>query len=254
VMVLASFTSGQLLARFGYKIFALAGTIITAVGLYLLSGLGAHPDIIVAIGEMMVLGVGLGFTMATYIVAAQNAVERHKVGVATSTLTLMRSLGSTIGVTVFGAMLNSRLREEIPKNVPKPVLDQILAQPFIGGRVEDVPSLLVQQAFLDHTPTAIIDGIKVAFANSLSTVFLTAAMVAVVAFIVTLFLKSKPLTSKEEYLKGSSFATEGGVHMDADGADLKKDKPAIGDGKRSDKGAVKKKGRTTKKIMSPSEE
>jgi len=202
-MVASSATSGLLLERFGYKSFALAGTIITAAGLLLLSRLGPDPSIWLAVGEMAVLGVGMGFTMQTYVVAAQNAMERRHIGVGTSTLTLLRSLGGTMGVTLYGTVLNAQLRHQLPAHLGQPVVDQLVLNPFIDGQVERIPSLLLQREFLDGSPSVLVDGIKGAFTDSLSVVFVMGAAVAIAAMVVTLFLRSRPLKSREEYHNGS---------------------------------------------------
>jgi EmrB/QacA subfamily drug resistance transporter len=210
-MVFSSFISGVLLNRFGYKSFALAGTAITIAGLLMLSRLGSAPSINLAVGEMAFLGVGLGLTMQTYIVAAQNAIERRLIGVGTSALTLLRSLGATIGVTVYGIVLNGQLRTQLPAHLGQPAVDQLLANPFIGHNVENIPSLLLQSPFLRSSPPFIVDGIKAAFSDALSVVFVMGAAIAAVAFVVTLFLKSRPLKSKEEYLNGTSAKPADGV-------------------------------------------
>jgi EmrB/QacA subfamily drug resistance transporter len=204
LMVLASFLSGVLMNRLGYKSFALAGCLITASGLYLLSLLGTSPPIWLAVLEMMYLGVGIGFMLQTYIVATQNDVDRRQVGVATSTLTLLRQLGATLGVTALGVVLNDRLASELPNHLPKPALDGLLSLPFINGHIGEIPSLLLRPDFLGSpmmTP-AIVTGMKDAVATSLSAVFLIGMVFAIVGFVVTLFLKSKPLKSAAEYHNG----------------------------------------------------
>lgn len=206
LMVFASFLSGVLMNRFGYKSFALAGTLITASGLYLLSQLGVSPPIWLAVLEMMYLGVGIGLMLQTYIVATQNAVDRKQVGVATSTLTLLRQLGATLGVTALGVVLNDRMAQELPQHVPRPVLDQLLALPFINGHIGEIPSLLLKPEFTNN-PMFPASGIKDAFATSLSVVFLIGMVFAIIGFVVTLFLKSKPLKSAAEYHNGGPVRT-----------------------------------------------
>jgi EmrB/QacA subfamily drug resistance transporter len=227
MMVLASFTSGILMNRV-YKAFALVGCLITASGLYLLAQLGTSPPIWLAIVEMMYLGAGIGFMLQTYIIATQNAVDKKQVGVATSTLMLMRSLGATLGVTALGVVLNDRLASELPRHVPKPALDQLLALPFINGHVGEIPSLLLRPDFLNspYTQKAVVDGIKDAVATGLSAVFLIGMVFAIIGFVVTIFLKSKPLKSAAEYHNGgpgqsakvaASDITAGGKAADEDG-------------------------------------
>ena len=202
-MVLSSFVSGILLNRLGYKAFALAGTLMTAGGLLMLSRLGSAPGINLAVAEMAFLGVGIGLTLQTYVVATQNAIERRLIGVGTSALALVRSLGATIGVTIYGIVLNAQLRTQLPAHLGQPAVDQLLANPFIDHNVLNIPSLLLQGGFLRTSPPFVVGGIKAAFTDALSVVFIMGAAIAVIAFVVTLFLKSKPLKSREEYMNGA---------------------------------------------------
>jgi EmrB/QacA subfamily drug resistance transporter len=204
MMVLASVLSGVLMNKAGYKRLALAGCLISASGLYLLAQLGTSPPIWLAVVEMMYLGAGIGLMLQTYIVATQNAVDRRQVGVATSTLTLLRQLGATLGVTALGVVLNDRLATELPQHVPAPALNQLLGLPFIDHRIGEIPSLLLRPEFISspYTQKAVVDGIKDAFAASLSWVFLIGMGFALAGFFLTLFLKSKPLKSAAEYHNG----------------------------------------------------
>jgi len=210
VMVLCSFTSGVLLNRFGYKVFMIIGTLVTALGLFLLTGLGAHPDMRVAIVDMMVLGVGLGFTMQTYVVASQNVMARKLLGVGTSTLALLRTLGATIGVTIFQVLVNRQLKPELQDHLGgiqvqnTPILNILLANPAIAGHYERIPELLLVKSFTsDPLNRLVVDGIKVAYTDALSSVFMIGAALAVLCFFITLFMKSVPLKSKEEYMNGT---------------------------------------------------
>jgi EmrB/QacA subfamily drug resistance transporter len=230
LMVLASFTSGVLMNRLGYKIFALAGCLITASGLYLLSLLGTSPPIWLAIVEMMYLGVGIGFMLQTYIVATQNDVDRKQVGVATATLTLLRQLGATLGVTALGVVLNDRLAVELPQHVPKPALDRLLALPFINGKVGEIPSLLLRPDFLNspYTLPSVVSGMKEAVAAGLAAVFLIGMVFAILGFVVTLFLKAKPLKTAEEYHNGGAAKAEkAAASAIVDGGNGKAPAPAL---------------------------
>lgn len=198
-MVIGSVSSGMLMKRAGYKIFIVSGALFVAMGMLWLSQLGTSPPIWLAVVGMMICGLGMGFGMQTLIVAIQNVVVRHLVGTGTSTMVLIRSLGSTIGVTVLGTILNRRFEHEFDSQVPKPMQASLLANPMIDGHKDRIPQLLSSDAFLKAAPPAVIDGIKVAFSNSISLLFLISFCLALLAFIVALFLKSVPLKSMEEY-------------------------------------------------------
>jgi EmrB/QacA subfamily drug resistance transporter len=86
-LLASSIGSGQLISRRGrYKVFPIIGTAISAVGLYLLSGLDPQTGSLEAASYMLVLGLGLGFVMQVLILAGPErgsllaARHRHLVG------------------------------------------------------------------------------------------------------------------------------------------------------------------------------
>src|SRR5262249_12700598 len=102
-VLISSIGSGQLITRFGrYKGFPILGPGLMVVGMLLLSRLAVRTSLTVADVYMLVLGLGLGFVMQVLVLAVQNAVDYENLGVATSTATLFRSMGGTVGVPIFG--------------------------------------------------------------------------------------------------------------------------------------------------------
>lgn len=98
--------SGQIVARLGrYRSVLLAALVILIVGFAIL-GFTLTPAS--TQGEltwkMVVVGLGLGPTVPLFTLAVQNAVPGSRIGVATSTVTFARQMGTTIGVAVLGAV------------------------------------------------------------------------------------------------------------------------------------------------------
>jgi EmrB/QacA subfamily drug resistance transporter len=201
-MVFTAAISGQLMARVGYKVFMLLGCAINAAGLYMMSILGTSPPIPWAIAVMAFTGLGFGCILQPFIIASQNVIPKKFMGSGTSTLALFRNLGTTIGITVLGTLLNNQLREKLPAHLSQPSVDNLLKLPHIG-RIENFPSLLVQQWFLDMMHAShmdsVVEGIKAAFAESLSVLFLVAMAMAMISFIISMFIKSIPLKNAAEY-------------------------------------------------------
>jgi EmrB/QacA subfamily drug resistance transporter len=178
-LLTASIGSGLLITKFGrYKIFPIVGTALMVVGLYLLSRLDVDSSILVADAYMLVLGLGLGFVMQVLVLAVQNAVGYEQLGVATSGATLFRSMGGTIGVSIFGAIFTSELTRNLAHNFPG-------GAPAGVGR--PIPELI------DQLPPAIHQPYIAAYAEALHPVFLAAAGIAVFAFALTWFLQELPL-------------------------------------------------------------
>jgi EmrB/QacA subfamily drug resistance transporter len=181
-LLITSIVSGQLITRSGrYKPFPIVGTAVMAVGLYLLSTLGPDSTTASIFAFMFVLGLGLGMVMQVLILAVQNAVDYADLGVATSGATLFRSIGGSLGTAVLGAIFSNRLS------------DQLSSVFGAHSPTHVATGAGVSPKEIAHLPTALREGYLHAFTNSLSTVFLTASAIAVLAFVLSWFLRQLPL-------------------------------------------------------------
>ncbi len=191
-VLVTSIMSGQFISRFGrYKQFPIAGTALMTVALYLLSRLSVDTSVWFASAYMLVLGLGLGMVMQVLVLAVQNAVEYEHLGVATSGMILFRSIGGAVGVALFGAIFANRLQMQLAQLLPGGAHVPSAANP---AAIEGLPPR-VHNAYID------------AFAASLRPVFLVAAAIAVLAFVLSWLLREAPLrkTVEAEGL-GESFA------------------------------------------------
>jgi EmrB/QacA subfamily drug resistance transporter len=182
-LLTSSIGSGQLISRTGrYKIFPIIGTAISAIGLFLLSGLDPQTGTFEAAAYMLVLGLGLGFVMQVLVLAVQNAVSYSQLGIATSSATLFRSIGGSLGTAILGAIFTNRLSHELAAQLP--------AGAAASSRLA---SGNVNPAQISSLPPALHDGFVQAFSDSLSTVFLIAAIVVALAFLLAWTLEERPL-------------------------------------------------------------
>ncbi len=113
-LLLASTVSGQIVSRTGrWKVFPVAGTAVTTLGLLLLHRLDETSGTAVMSVYFFVFGLGLGLVMQVLVLIVQNAVSYEDLGVATSGATFFRSIGASFGVAVFGTVFASRLGHEL---------------------------------------------------------------------------------------------------------------------------------------------
>jgi EmrB/QacA subfamily drug resistance transporter len=183
-MLTTSILSGQLISRTGrYKIFPVAGTAVMTVGLFLLSRLSPTTSNATASLLMLLLGVGLGMVMQVLVIAVQNAVEYRDLGVATSGATLVRLMGGSLGTAVLGAIFAARLSANVSRVVPGGLATQ--------GGGHGSGGMSVQA--LAHLPAGVRATYLSAFTASLDTVFVVAAAVSVVGFLLTWLLPEHPL-------------------------------------------------------------
>jgi EmrB/QacA subfamily drug resistance transporter len=193
----ASIISGRVISATGrYKIFPIAGTATAAVGLLLLSRLNEGTSTLTAGLFMLIFGVGLGLVMQVLVLAAQNAVPYEQLGVATSGATLFRSIGGSLGTAVLGAIFTNRLAGELATELPP------------GPATRSLESGQIDPAQLGRLPGPIHEAYLQSFTDTLSTVFLVAAAVVAVAFLLTFLLEERPLRKTVETAGvGEAFAS-----------------------------------------------
>jgi MFS family permease len=190
-MILTSILVGRLITRTGrYKAFLLAGPLVMGFGYYLLTRLhygSTQMDLTVA---MVVVGLGLGAVLQTYMLVVQNATSRQELGVATSMTQLSRSLGATLGTAIFGTVMTSGLAREIPEHLPPGAAEGESAQQLSGGT--GVGAVLDPGTFSD-LPPAVVTGIREALAAALHPVFVAGIPIIAMAFVAALFIRELPL-------------------------------------------------------------
>ena len=189
--IAVSILVGRLITRTGrYKGFVLAGLIVMGAGYYQLTRLGygsTQTDLTVA---MVLLGLGLGAVMQTYVLIVQNVTSRRDLGIATSITQLTRSMGATFGTAIFGTVMVGRMQTEIPKRLPSEALNGSQAERFSGG--SGVGSLLDPSA-LDQFPPAVETGIREGLAAAMHPVFLVGLLIVGLALAASIFIKEMPL-------------------------------------------------------------
>ncbi|MBT2390777.1 MFS transporter [Streptomyces sp. ISL-1] len=191
-MLLTSTLSGQLVSRTGrWKVFPIAGTGITAVGLVLLHRLDESSSTWEMSAYLFVFGAGLGLVMQVLVIVVQNAVSYEDLGVATSGATFFRSIGAAFGVAIFGTIFTNRLEDKLTE--------------ALAGR--SVPSgvgagqLAADPRSIAELPPALRPSVLHAYSLAITDVFLYAVPVVLLAFVVAWFLK-------EDRLRGSVTAPD----------------------------------------------
>jgi MFS family permease len=125
-LVIGAAFSGFLIGRWGrYQLQVIISVIILAVGVFLLSRMTASTTFLQAASAMVIAGIGMGQFFPVQTLAAQNAVERQRIGVATGVITYLRALGQTLGVAIAGTVVNNTIASNLPALVPANTVQQL---------------------------------------------------------------------------------------------------------------------------------
>jgi len=164
--VAASVIGGRLLLRRGYRSVALAGMALLTLGALLVSLSGADATRLEIMVYLTLMGVGMGLSVPSFLIAVQSSVEKRALGTATSTLQFSRSIGGTLGVSIMGAYLTVRLADALT--------DTGLALDGFSLETLDTAIITANPALRDAMALAVEGVFVLAFVAALLGLFATA--------------------------------------------------------------------------------
>lgn len=195
-MLVTSLVAGRVTTNSGrYKVFPVAGGALMIVGLYLLSTMDTGTSRFTSGVFMAVLGLGMGCLMQITMLVAQNSVEMQDMGVASSSTTLFRTLGSSFGVAIMGALFNNRVQDVMAERAGA-----------LGSKVTE-SSAQLDAASLAKLPAAAREAYQYAVSAGTHSAFLLGTVVAVVVLVAAVFVKEVPLRSGPQKPEDGAAAT-----------------------------------------------
>ncbi len=196
-LLIASMGSGQVIARTGkYRAFPIVGMALVTLGMYLMGTLAEDTATGVAALYQFVLGFGLGLVMQVLVLAVQSSVRVRDLGAGTSATSFFRSIGGSVGVSVFATLFNAAINDHLRTLLP-PGAHQ-------GGA--SASSFRGSPAELAKLPPAVHDAYTHSFVLSLQGVFHVAVIFAAAGFLISFALPALPLRTTS----GSEAAAEAG--------------------------------------------
>jgi MFS family permease len=115
---IAASNAGRLYLGIGFRSTMLLGGVVAAAGAGLLLTIGPDSSVLHLAAPCFVMGLGFGLVASPSVVAAQSSVTWRSRGVATGSTMFARSIGSAVGVAVFGAIANAVVASRIGRGVP----------------------------------------------------------------------------------------------------------------------------------------
>ena len=171
-VVVVSTLAGKVMSATGkYKVFPVVGTAFLTAGLGLLATMDTGTSRLLTGLYMVLVGIGLGFTLQMASTIAQNSVGLRDMGAAMSSVNLFRTLGGSLGVAVFGSLFTRATQSHLPGT---------------GGTDGDASAL-------GKLPEGAKDAYLHAVAVGTGHIFLTGAILCALAFVAALFVIEVPL-------------------------------------------------------------
>ncbi|QLY34334.1 MDR family MFS transporter [Nocardia huaxiensis] len=211
-MMVASVIAGQLISRTGrYRWFPPIGAGLVVLGLFLLHFITPDTPLPVTMLFMLITGLGLGNLMQPLTLAIQNALPPQDMGVSTAAATFFRQIGGTLGVAVFLSILFAQVTPNISSELQAAATQPEFKAAVVQGMHSSNPAdaalanglaaqdhsaaekVLADSSIIQQLSPELAKPFKAGFADAMDTVFLSASVLAVLAFVLVLFWKEVPL-------------------------------------------------------------
>ncbi|HKV03089.1 MAG TPA: MDR family MFS transporter [Ktedonobacteraceae bacterium] len=201
----SSLVGGQLLSRTGrYKLLAIGGFAVAAVGMFLLSRMTATTVQGEVVRNMIITGLGIGVMMSLFTIVVQNAFPYRQLGEVTATVTFFRSIGSTIGVAVMGTIMTNTFQSALQSNMPRALTrlvppdrlaqlqnPQLLLAPDVVAKIQHGFAAFGAQGMTLFNQ--LIYAIRVSLSTAITNVFFLGFIIMLLGLVTVLFLREIPL-------------------------------------------------------------
>ncbi|MGW0909163.1 MFS transporter [Streptomyces sp. NPDC002853] len=210
-LFISSTVSGQIITKTGkWKVWLVAGGALLTAGLGLLGTMRYDTEYWHIAIFMALMGLGIGMMMQNLVLATQNQVAPEDLGSASSVVTFFRSLGGAIGVSALGAVMATRITDYVKDGLADlgPKAAQAGHGGTGGGAIPD----------LDKLPAPFRTVMESAYGHGIADVFLIAAPLAFLAFLITIFIKEVPLRTSGALAQASESSDADAPAATASGA------------------------------------
>ncbi|WP_189106388.1 MFS transporter [Streptomyces camponoticapitis] len=188
-LFLSSTVSGLVITKTGrWKAWLVSGGVLVTAGLGLLGTIRYDTEYWHIAIFMAIMGLGVGMMMQNLVLCTQNQVSPQDLGAASSVVTFFRSLGGAIGVSALGAVLGNRVASYVKDGLADLGPDAAAAG-HAGTGGGGIPNL-------DTLPGPMRTVVEAAYGHGVADVFLFSAPAALLAFLITLFIKEVALKTR----------------------------------------------------------
>lgn len=201
--VVTAMIGGFVITKVPYRNVMISTLLVLVAGVVLASTLKSDSTRWLITLSMILIGSGIGSSFSVLGNAVILGVVARQRGTANSTLTFIRSLGMTIGITTFG-IIQSQLFSNKLANYLQSMGDKDAQLPK-GLDMKDAHVLLSPEA-RENIPHEILDQIKSMLSDSITHTFAWAIIPAALAFFISFYMGRSKLDASanadEEYVAG----------------------------------------------------
>jgi EmrB/QacA subfamily drug resistance transporter len=196
--VAGSIVTGQLNLRLAsYKPSAVGGSVLAAFGMILFARMGASTGPSAVMTAMIITGFGMGLLLPAYTVAVQNSAPARYMGAATASTTFFRSIGSTLGVALFGSVLLSNYHRDFAKGVPAGIPESALgafSNPLLlAQRRPELEATFAHYSEGTAILQSLFGNVRTALLHGIQLIFVASAVIMCAGVVLNILLKDVKL-------------------------------------------------------------
>ncbi len=180
---IASTISGRVVIRYGYRFTAVLGMAFATIGTGMITFFSVGTSLPFIVIAMFIIGTGLGLTSTAFILSVQNAVPWKLRGVATASTQFVRTIGGTLGVALMGTILNAQMALRFPA-----IFASFPAATASLPKTVSQANVLLTPDVRASLPTAFLNQLQLAFAQSLFWPYLLLFIFAIIGVCLMLLL------------------------------------------------------------------
>ncbi|QPA32147.1 MDR family MFS transporter [Thermaerobacillus caldiproteolyticus] len=190
-MMLATTVSAQLggflASKMSYRNVMIIFTAVFVIGMFLLSTITTETSRLTVTWYMIITGLGIGASFSVLGMAAIHHFQETERGAASSTSSFLRSLGMTIGITIFGIIQRNLFTDRLT-DVFKGMSHGVQSM-----NVQDPRAILSPEARA-HIPAPVLEKITAALSSSIAHTFMWSLIPALLTFLFVFFMTNDRLT------------------------------------------------------------
>jgi EmrB/QacA subfamily drug resistance transporter len=190
-----SVIGGRLLLKTGYRNITIIGFVVLSIGFVFLAMFQRETPRYWLYFDLVLIGSGLGLTMLTLLIAVQQAVERSKLGIATSLNQFSRAIGGAFGVAIMGAFLTAGLATQLNSAAQNGNANLSVEQ---AKSFAENPNALVDPSAKAKISPETLSVLQQAMANSIHRVFWVGAILSMLAFGVSFLIPAQTKKKEDE--------------------------------------------------------
>ena len=191
-MIIVSPRSAAIAGRFGLRNTVVAGEVLLAAGLLLMSTAGLHTSYLLVAVSLVVMAFGVSLATPSLTAGILSSVPMSKAGVGSAVNDTTREVGGAVGIAVVGSVVTSIYRDRLAPALARleasgpqgaeaagQARKSVGRSPAVARALEGASGRPAADQFLDSVHRAFVDGLHVGLRVSAALVLVVAVVLAV---------------------------------------------------------------------------